>query len=61
MWAAPPVLQDVPSREVEVTAAIGDVPAPEYRQRQDFLPGSSVPLVIGGQTVASVAVTDLLA
>jgi Uma2 family endonuclease len=52
---------NVIDRQVEVcTDPTGDVPAPEYRQRQDFLPGSTVPLVIGGQTIAELPVTALI-
>jgi Uma2 family endonuclease len=52
---------NVVDRQVEVyTDPTGDVPTPEYRQRQDFPSDSSVPLVIGGQSIASLAVTDLL-
>ena len=47
--------------QVEVyTAPSGPVAAPAYGQRQDYQPGSLVPVVIGGQPVGQVAVTDLL-
>src|SRR5262249_11755204 len=43
---------NVVDRQVEVyTDPTGDVPAPEYRQHQNYLPGSAVPLTIGGQAV----------
>jgi Uma2 family endonuclease len=38
----------------------GPSAAPGYRQRQDFMPGSDVPLVLAGQVVGQVAVNDLL-
>ncbi|MBL8794428.1 MAG: Uma2 family endonuclease [Planctomycetia bacterium] len=47
--------------QVEVyTDPTGPAAVPGYRQRQDFKPGGSVPLVIGGQVVGQVAVSDLL-
>jgi hypothetical protein len=33
---------------------------PAYRTRTDYAPGSSVPLVLDGQTVAQIPVADLL-
>ena len=51
-------LQD---RQVEVyTDPTGPAPTPAYRQRQDYGAHDSVPLVIGGQTVAMLPVADLL-
>lgn len=38
----------------------GPSDAPGYRQRQDFTPGSDVPLVLAGQVVGQVAVSALL-
>ena len=34
---------------------------PVYRTRTDYVPGESVPLVLDGQTVATIPVADLLA
>jgi hypothetical protein len=48
-------------RQVEVyTDPTGPGPSPSYRQRQIYGVGDSVPLVIGGQQVARIPVTDLL-
>jgi Uma2 family endonuclease len=52
---------NIPDRQIEVytdpdTAA--DPPA--YRTRTDYTPGQDVPLVLDGQTVASIPVADLL-
>jgi Uma2 family endonuclease len=48
-------------RHVEVyTDPTGPIHAPEYRQRRDYGPGDSVPLVVGGQTLASIPVAELL-
>jgi Uma2 family endonuclease len=38
----------------------GADPTPAYRFRQDYRPGEQVPLVISGQTIALVAVNDML-
>jgi hypothetical protein len=38
----------------------GPSAAPGYRQRQDFSLGSTVPLLIAGQVVGQIAVSDLL-
>lgn len=47
--------------QVEVyTDPTGPGAAPGYRQRQDYLPGSDVPLIIAGQVVGQVAVSELL-
>lgn len=52
---------DIPDRRVEVyTQPGGPADAPAYQQRQDYLPGSSVPVVLDGQTVGSVAVSEIL-
>lgn len=49
------------NRRVEVyTDPTGPDPAPGYRQRHDFLPGDAVPLILGGQEVARIPVSDLL-
>ena len=48
-------------RQVEVyTAPSGATPAPAYGQRQDFAPGSAVPLWLDGALVASLPAADLL-
>ena len=48
-------------RQVEVyTDPTGATENPTYRQRTDFGPNDSVPLVIAGQQVASIAVINLL-
>ncbi len=50
------------NRQVEVyTDPTGPDATPTYRQRQDYLSGDAVPLVVGGQEVARVAVAVLLA
>lgn len=47
---------------VEVyTDPTGPDPAPDYRNRRDFGPGESVPLVLEGREVAQLAVDSLLA
>jgi hypothetical protein len=47
--------------QVEVyTAPSGPTSAPTYSQRQDYLPGSTVPLILDGKQIASIAVQDLL-
>jgi Uma2 family endonuclease len=47
--------------QVEVySGPSGPVPTPGYAQRQDYLPGASVPLVLDGALVASIPVADLL-
>ena len=33
---------------------------PKYRSRVDFMPGEEIPVVIDGQEIGRVAVTDLL-
>lgn len=38
----------------------GPTANPAYRQRQDYGPADSVPLVLGGQVIALIAVRDLL-
>lgn len=38
----------------------GPTRSPRYRKRETFLPGDSVPLVIEGQTIATIPVADLL-
>lgn len=46
---------------VEVyTDPTGPDPQPGYRQRQDYGPGDSVPVVLDGRQVGSIAVNDLL-
>jgi Uma2 family endonuclease len=48
-------------RQVEVsTQPSGPVASPSYAQRQDYPPGSTVPLTLDGVAVAAVAVDDLL-
>lgn len=47
--------------QIEVyTRPSGPADAPAYQHRQDYLPGSSVPVILDGQTVGSVAVSDIL-
>lgn len=49
-------------RQIEVyTDPTGPGTVPAYRHRQDYLPGSVVPLVLDGVTVGSVAVDEVLA
>ncbi len=49
------------NRQVEVnTQPSGPATSPAYAQRQDFAPGSHVPLVLGGVAVGQIAVADLL-
>src|SRR5438270_13772 len=42
------------------TDPTGPDPAPQYRQRQDFGPEATVPLLLNGQEVGRIAVRDLL-
>jgi Uma2 family endonuclease len=52
---------NIDERRIEVyTDPTGPTADPDYRQRHDLQPGESVPLVLDGQTVGSVAVSDLL-
>jgi Uma2 family endonuclease len=47
--------------QVEIsTDPTGPDPSPSYRTRQDFRPGTAVPLVIDGQQLGQIAVADLL-
>jgi hypothetical protein len=49
------------NRQLEVyTDPSGPAPSPSYRQRTDYGANTSVPLVIGGQQVALIPVSDLL-
>jgi Uma2 family endonuclease len=48
-------------RRVEVyTQPTGPDPHPAYRHRQDYGPGTTVPLVLDGQAIAQIAVDELL-
>lgn len=48
-------------RQIEVyTDPTGPAEEPTYRQRQDYLPGDSVPVIVDGQEVGWLAVSDLL-
>ena len=48
-------------RQIEAyTAPSGPTASPGYGQRTDYLNGDQVPLVLDGQTVAMIAVQDLL-
>jgi Uma2 family endonuclease len=48
-------------RQVEVyTDPTGPAAEPDYRQRQDYLPGDSVPVVVDGREIGRLAVSDLL-
>ncbi len=52
---------NVGAQLVEVyTDPTGPDAAPAYRQRQDYHPGDAVPLVLGGQMIATLKVQDLL-
>ncbi len=52
---------NIVDRQVEVyTDPTGAVSAPVYRRRQDYPAGSSVPVVLDGATVGTVAVDDVL-
>jgi Uma2 family endonuclease len=52
---------NVVDRQIEMyTQPGGPADAPAYQQRQDFLPGSAVPVVLDGQTVGTIAVSDVL-
>jgi Uma2 family endonuclease len=46
-------------RRVEVYAVPSGSPA-AYQQRKDYHPGDSVPLIVGGQQIGSIAVNDFL-
>jgi Putative restriction endonuclease len=47
--------------QVEVyTDPSGPALQPTFAQRQDYLPGAAVPLVVAGQQVALIPVADLL-
>jgi Uma2 family endonuclease len=53
---------NVVDQQIEVYSQPGGpVDAPAYQQRQDFLPGSTIPVVLDGQTVGSIAVSDVIA
>lgn len=48
-------------RKIEVyTDPTGPAEEPTYRRQQEYLPGESVPLLLGGVHVGAVAVDDLL-
>lgn len=52
---------NVEDRRIEVyTQPSGPGDTPAYAQRQDFLPDSSVPVVLDGQTVRTITVADVL-
>jgi hypothetical protein len=51
---------NIPERQVEVYTQPRGGRNPTYRQRRDYRPGESVPLVIAGQEVGSIAVEDIL-
>jgi Uma2 family endonuclease len=52
---------NIPDHQVEVyTDPTGPDPAPGYRQRRDYRPGESVPLILDGQEVDQIPVRDLL-
>jgi hypothetical protein len=48
-------------RLIEIyTSPSGPIADPTYAQRQDYRPGDSVPLILDGITVTTIAVSDLL-
>jgi hypothetical protein len=50
-------LQDM---QVEVhTDPTGPDSSPQYRQRQDFRSGESVPVILGGQAISAIPVADI--
>jgi len=52
---------NVVDRQIEVyTDPTGPVSVPVYRRRQDYAAGSSVPVVLDGTTVGTLAVDDVL-
>jgi Uma2 family endonuclease len=52
---------NLPDKQVEVyTSPSGPAATPAYSQRQDYRMGDAVPVVLGGQTIASLLVRDLL-
>ncbi len=52
---------NLPDHQVEVyTNPTGPTAEPHYQQQQVYRPGDLVPLVLDGQEVARIAVTDLL-
>ncbi len=51
---------NIPERQIEVYTQPRAGRNPAYRQRRDYRPGESIPLVIAGQEVAMIAVDDLL-
>jgi Uma2 family endonuclease len=52
---------NLPEARVEVyTDPTGPADAPAYRQRQDYGPGDSVPLVLDGQPIGQIPVQNLL-
>jgi Uma2 family endonuclease len=52
---------NVQDRQIEVyTSPSGPTANPAYGQRQDYLPGQSLPFVLDGIVVASLSVDDLL-
>ena len=53
---------NVVDRQIEVyEQPSGPTPDPAYGNRRDYRPGDAVPLVLDGNTVATVPVTELLA
>lgn len=53
---------NVADRRIEVyTDPTGPTAQPGYRTRTDYLPGSAVPVILGGVTVGTVAVDEVLA
>ena len=50
---------NIPDRRVEVYTQPRGGRSPTYRTRADFAPGQSVPVVLAGQTVGSIPVSEL--
>ena len=51
---------NIPDRRVEVYTQPRGGKSPTYRTRTDYAPGETVPVVLAGQTVGTLPVSDLL-
>jgi Uma2 family endonuclease len=51
---------NIPERQIEVYTQPRAGRNPTYRQRRDYLPGESVPVIIAGKEVGSIPVEDIL-
>jgi hypothetical protein len=51
---------NIPERQIEVYTQPRAGRNPTYRQRRDYLPGESIPLVLAGKEVTSIPVENIL-